>query len=690
MIFEELTLQDFRQFSGSQTLVFATDSQKNVTVIHGFNGSGKTTVLNAFTWLLYGQCSPDFEGADHLETEATYSQLRPGDRMKMAVRAVFRERTMKYTCERSMLIEKADDGTRRVVDPGRVSVRYIDDTGEVQEPSNPQVVLERMLPPRLQPFFFFNGERIERLARADAYEQIEEGVRTLLDIEVFDRAITHLDGEPTRRLQQIVAKHAGEEGEVVQRQYEQLGVAREKLAEEMKQEERNLTSLQTELEAIDAKLATMPDLARLQAQRKAAEEREKTIKGDLKDRKVDLARTFSRSGYLILVPDVVRQAKDILEQARQKGEIPGPIKRQFVQDLLDTCKCICGRTLDPGSQEYQNVDCWRNRTSSEQLEAVTTTTKAELNSYDKRAEDCSVELDRLQAKRSELFAELRRVRELLDELSVKIGDRSEGEDPERLERRRRQINSEMDAIKLKNHDARRRLEELDGQISEKKQQLRGFERADAEGRLAQVRLTAVSNVVEALKKIRQLRYSELHEDLAKQLEEIWSRISIKDYRARLREGFRLSLTKDIGGEEVIVRGASTGEKQVLSLAFVGALGSKARQTAEKAKVGSSLFRGGLYPLVIDSAFGSLEVEYRRDVAKWIRTLSPQIILLVSETQWRREVEEELQPFIGKQWILRCETPKNRPCEIELQGTPYPYVVQSDDGYERTTFVEASR
>ena len=57
-----------------------------------------------------------------------------------------------------------------------------------------------MLPPRLHPFFFFNGERIERLARADAYEQIEDGVRTLLDIEIFDRAIGHLDGEPNPQI----------------------------------------------------------------------------------------------------------------------------------------------------------------------------------------------------------------------------------------------------------------------------------------------------------------------------------------------------------------------------------------------------------------------------------------------------------------------------------------------------------
>jgi len=687
MIFEELTLQDFRQFPAKQTIAFATDAQRNVTVVHGFNGSGKTTLLNAFTWLLYGKCSPDFEEADRLETEATFSRLAPGERMTTAVRAVFQERGVKFTCERSMQIEKGTDGLRRIVSPGVVTVRYISDTGEICEPNNPQVVLERILPPRLHPFFFFNGERIERLARADAYEQIEDGVRSLLDLEIFDRAITHLDAEPTRRLQQTIAKHTGEEGEIAQRQYDQFCAEREKIVEEGKQHERNLSALQTELDAIDAKLATMPDLARLQAERKAAEDRERVIQNDLKDRKAELARAFSRSAYLLLAPDVVSSARETLEAARVKLQIPGPIKRQFVQDMLDAGRCICDRPLEPGSQEYQKVEAWRSRTTSEDLEAIVTATKAELDAYDKRTEDCAVDLDRLQSKRGDLFAERRRVAELLDELSVKIGDRGQGEDPEKLERRRRHILAEMDSLKLKMHDVKQQIEDLDLQILNKKHDLRNFERADEEGKLAQRRLDAVANVVDALKAIRQLRYEELHLDLATQLHEMWSRISIKDYQARLDENFRLTLTKDIGGEEEIVRGASTGEKQVLSLAFVGALGAKARQTAEKAKTTTGLFRGGLYPLVIDSAFGSLEVEYRRDVARWIRNLSPQIILLVSETQWRREVEEELLPFIGKEWILRCETPKNRSRDISLRGATHPYVVQSQDGYERTTFLE---
>jgi len=678
MIFKELTLQDFRQFAGRKTISFATDPRINVTVIHGFNGSGKTTLLNAFTWLLYGECSPDFEDTERLETEATFSQLAPGARMTTAVRAVFEDRGRKYTCERSIQVEKGEDGVRRVVDPGSVTLSFIDETGEIRETNNPQVVLERMLPIRLYPFFFFNGERIERLARADAYESIGDGVKTLLDLEIFDRAIAHLDGEPTRRLQQIVAKHSGEEGAAVQREYEQLCAERDKVAEEATTEERNLNALQAEFDAIDAKLATMPELAKLQAQRKAAEDRERAIMEGLKDRKSELARTFSRSGYLLLVPDVIRSAKGMLEAAREKGEIPGPIKRQFVKDLLENKLCICGRSLNPGSDEYTKVDAWQCRTASDALEGITTTTKAELTAYEKRAEDCSVELDRLQSKRTELFAELRQVHELLDELSVKIGNRAEGEDPDKLERRRRQIILDMDSAKLKIHDARRQIEELEEKISQKKRELRSFERADEEGQLAQRRLDAVGNVLEALKNVRKLRYEELHGDLARQLDEVWSGISIKDYRSRLDDSFRLSLMKDIGGEEETVRGASTGEKQVLSLAFVGALGAKARQTAERSRSATSLFHGGLYPLVIDSAFGSLEVEYRRYVAKWIRTLSSQIILMVSETQWRREVEEELLPFIGKEFILKCETRKNRSRSISLRATEYPYVEQSAD------------
>jgi DNA sulfur modification protein DndD len=199
----------------------------------------------------------------------------------------------------------------------------------------------------------------------------------------------------------------------------------------------------------------------------------------------------------------------------------------------------------------------------------------------------------------------------------------------------------------------------------------------------------VKAVSDVLSEIRTLRNDELRVDLSERLQEVWGGIAVKDYVAELQEGFHLRMTKYVGGTREPVRGTSTGEKQVLALAFVGTLVDKARATAAEAAKSREvrLFAGGHYGLVIDSAFGQLEDEYRRDVARWVPKLAPQVIVLVSQTQWRREVEEELMPRIGREWVLRCVTTKQRGKTISVRGTAYDYIVESPDGFESTTLIE---
>ena len=687
MIFEQMTLKNFRQFAGTHTIRFASDRRRNVTVLHGFNGSGKTALLNAFTWVLYDDFSPDFEASDRLENEAALAVLDPGDQLKTSVELIFRDGDRKYTAERTIEVEKDENGTRRVVSPASATLFFVNETGEQQSSRNPDETLLRLLPKRLHPFFFFNGERIERLARSDAYQQIAQGVRTLLDIELFERAVTHMNGDLSRRLRQEIASHSGDEGEQARKRRDELDEEKVSEEAEIEQIQKNLDSLDAERERIDDKLASMAGLAALLAQRGEAEKREVTIKTNLRDRRDELAREFSDNGYLWFAADVLASAKKMLDRARQKGELPAPIKRQFVEDLLSNEKCICGRDLSPGSPEYATVDDWRQHTHSDELENVVNKMSSETRTLETRMERSFDEIDRLQEKRDSMRTELSQLEEELSELSNKIGDREHGEDPERLERRRRQIDDDKSAFRLKFQKAHEDIERLDEEIAEVDRAIRNLERADEQGKLAQRRLDAVANVVTALSRIRQLRHDELRDDLSEQLAEVWGRIAIKDYKARLDDDFRLLLTKDLGDEEVPVRGASTGEKQVLSLAFVGALGAKAQETFDKSKEGQTIFRGGLYPLVIDSAFGSLETEYRREVARWIPTLAPQVIIMVSESQWRREVEEELLPRIGTEWVLKLETTKNRSRTIDLRGTDYHYVIESDDGFERTTIVE---
>jgi len=54
MIITRLTTNNFFRFFGRNDFDFAHGKELNVTVIRGVNGTGKTTILNAFYWCLYG------------------------------------------------------------------------------------------------------------------------------------------------------------------------------------------------------------------------------------------------------------------------------------------------------------------------------------------------------------------------------------------------------------------------------------------------------------------------------------------------------------------------------------------------------------------------------------------------------------------------------------------------------------
>ena len=55
MILNKLEMCNFRQYIGTQEIEFSTDPEKNVTLLIGVNTSGKTTILRAFEWCLYGK-----------------------------------------------------------------------------------------------------------------------------------------------------------------------------------------------------------------------------------------------------------------------------------------------------------------------------------------------------------------------------------------------------------------------------------------------------------------------------------------------------------------------------------------------------------------------------------------------------------------------------------------------------------
>ena len=76
----------------------------------------------------------------------------------------------------------------------------------------------------------------------------------------------------------------------------------------------------------------------------------------------------------------------------------------------------------------------------------------------------------------------------------------------------------------------------------------------------------------------------------------------------------------------------------------------------------------------DSPFGQLDSSYRRAVAQFLPQLAGQVVLLLSDTQATEEVLEEIEPYIGCQYVLTLHSTasdtEDKQRSIPINGAHY--------------------
>lgn len=693
MIIQSLQLENFRQFYGVQTLGFATSDRQNVTLVHGFNGAGKTALLNAFTWCLFGQTSDDFDAPDAIENETAFLELSPGASMTVRVRMHFKSRSDTYIVERTQKITRQPNNMPLRSGPElELLMQKLQETGPTHvNPSARQQIINRILPPNLWKFFFFNGERMEWLAKPAAYEDVETGLKSLLDIEVLERSVNHLRGGVAKQLSNDLKGFADADLNEAIDKLEKLKTTADQYTARELELGKNIAALNTEKQTLMQRQAELQVTRELAIRRHGLEEVQDGLLGQLKERTKEVAAIVSRDGFLAFAADDLAATEQLVTAARERGELPAKIKPQFVQDLLDQNLCICGRPLGPDHpDEVHKLEAWRKDVGLAEYEEAISQTSSDVVALKNRRELYFSRLDDLQAKRAEIQKQLRMNNEELSEVKSKLGDPAHGDEAASLAHRIAQLDNDIafalaDEMKLRDDIS----ENAEAQESVEKQ-IHALKIKDAKGELIRRQRETVQKLADVLQNIFEIQREDVRKDLNTRIARIWGDAAVKDYEASLTPQFRLSLTKRVGGVLQEVQGASTGEKQVLALSFIGSLVDKARDkiTSGGIQGASGLPSGGLYPLIMDSPFGSLEDDYRAKVAEWIPKLSPQVIIMVSNSQWRQEVENAVRPRVGREYILELHTAKKEMRKsIWINGDEFPYVVLSPDGSEKTVLQE---
>jgi DNA sulfur modification protein DndD len=679
-----LKLCNFRQFYGKTPTIKLASGDKNTTVIHGNNGAGKTTLLNAFTWVLYEKFTAAFASPELLINQRAIQEVQIGTSVECHVELYFEHEDKRYHLKRQCYACR-DRNDKIQYNQSTLFLRVGKEDGRwVCPDQQAEDIIGRILPESLHQYFFFDGERIDRFFRSDRANNIAEDTKELLGVKVLDRAIEHLK-VVKRKLQDELKAIGGSEIRELLKQQKKLEKESDRLTEKQEELKQKLSLYTDFKQKLSQQLLQLSGAKNLQKLKDKLEKQEKSLRKNLGQTKEALKHLISTSGYTVLTPKINTQFKEIVKDLRDKGELPSGIKQRFVENLLNQKRCICGTELLEQTPTYQEVLTWMNKAGMADVEETAIRLEEGVRTLETQIPEFWQNVDRTQAQTDRDRRELARVENELDDLKQKLRTYPD-EDIQNLQKRLdetedtiRELTLEQGATQQEGDRLAKESATLEKQIG--KQQLKAEKQT-----LAQQRISATQEAIERLIEVRSRLEKQFRLSLEQRVQEIFSDISFTPYLPRLSPEYELTLIENTSGIARSVA-ASTGENQILSLAFIGGIIDRVREWSQNtALMGPD---SSTFPIVMDSPFGSLDEIYRRQVARSIPQLANQLIILVTKTQWRGEVATEVQNSIGREYVLLYHSPKPDCQEdaIAIEGVDYPLVQQSSEPYEYTEIVE---
>ena len=205
MIIKEIELNNFRIYHGKNVINLTPDGDRNIVIVSGNNGFGKTTFLMSLVWCLYGQKMGDVDDMykKEINTHGGYGKYIGTSLNKTAeekgesefsVAVTFTDVDIpditctEITVKRSYnALTQADDELQIFID-GRLNDLF-SGTKEEKTKEEEMFVRDYILPIEIAKFFFFDAEKIVSFAQINTAEQrreLSKAYSQVLGIQKYD------------------------------------------------------------------------------------------------------------------------------------------------------------------------------------------------------------------------------------------------------------------------------------------------------------------------------------------------------------------------------------------------------------------------------------------------------------------------------------------------------------------------
>ncbi|UJS04038.1 AAA family ATPase [Cylindrospermopsis raciborskii] len=679
---------NFRSFYGqTPEIAIAGGEFQNTTIIHGNNGAGKTSLLNGFTWVLYEKFTAAFAVTEQLVNKRAISEVGEDQAVECWVEVGWEHEGVRYRAKRNCRVYKnptSIDATKT-----KLTIQIVGDDGKWYFPiEQPEEIINNILPVSLHQYFFFDGERIEEIVRSDKKAEIAEATEIFLGVKVIDLATKHLK-EAKKTLDSELAAIGDAETKQLLKQQSKLEKEISKISQRQTEIAEDLESQQVFKKDISARLVELSSVRDLQERRESLENQKRNNYDELKKTKESLKKAISKQAYTLLLSETTVKFRQIIVAFKQRGQLKSGISREFVSELMKSGRCICGAELKEGGNGHFHVKSLLRKTGSSSVEETAIRMGAQIDDLEKQAQLFLEMINREQQRIYQLKTSLSDIEMNLDSIE-EILRKDPNEDISGLQKRLDEIEARIDDLNREQGANQKEISHLNTEIDIVVKQIAKQKQNEGRQILAQRRIIATQDAIDILTEVKNRQEKQFRLQLEKRVQEIFSEISVTPYIPKISEKYELTLVENTTGIEAAVA-ASTGENQILSLSFIASIIDKVREWSEKKKI-MMVPDSSTFPIVMDSPFGSLDANSRRHIAQTIPKLANQLVVLVTKTQWREEVESEIMERIGKEYVLTYYSSKTN-CEedfLQIGREKYYLTRQSSNGFEYSEIVEVER
>jgi len=199
MIIKEVELNNFRIYKGISIIPFKPDSLKNICIISGQNGFGKTTFLMSLVWCLYGKQMQDVDDLYYKEIadQGGYNKYianslnrlsKNEGETKFHVAVTFSKLNIPDLPCTEIKITRSFDIFTNTND--QVEILIDGHPNELANEVGPEFFIrDYILPKEIAKFFFFDAEKIVTLAEINTAEQrrkLSEAYSEVLGIKKYE------------------------------------------------------------------------------------------------------------------------------------------------------------------------------------------------------------------------------------------------------------------------------------------------------------------------------------------------------------------------------------------------------------------------------------------------------------------------------------------------------------------------